>query len=119
LHDAYVPLEEGQTLLAAADLVWAAYDNHVGSSAVLIRAAAAGRPVLSQAYALMGEETRRHRLGRTVDQRDPAALTDALAAALADPDEGFDAASSAAFAGGHSPEAFARVILDRLVPTTA
>jgi glycosyltransferase involved in cell wall biosynthesis len=116
LHDAFVPVAEIQPLLRVADLVLGTYDRHVGSSAVLIRAAAAGRPVLSQDYGYMGDRVRRHRLGRTVDTENPTALTQALQAALEDPAAGFDSETAAAFAAANTPEAYARTILDHVAP---
>lgn len=114
VYDAFVPVAKIQPLLRAADLVLGTYRRHVGSSAVLIRAAAAGRPVLSQDYGYMGEQVRRHRLGRTVDTENPAEMTRALSAALGDPDAGFDREAAAAFAAANTPEAYARTILDHL-----
>lgn len=116
LHDAFIPVSEIQALLRAADLVLAPYQRHVGSSAVLIRAAAAGRPVLSQDYGFMGAQVRRHQLGRTVDATDPAALAAALADAIETPTAGFDPAGAQAFAAANTPAAYAETILSRLAP---
>lgn len=116
LHDAFIPVGEIQPLLRAADLVLAPYQRHVGSSAVLIRAAAAGRPVLSQDYGFMGAQVRRHQLGRTVDSTNTAALADALSTAIEDPTAGFDPASAAKFAAANTPTAYADTILDRIAP---
>lgn len=116
LHDVFIPVGEIQPLLHAADLVLAPYQRHVGSSAVLIRAAAAGRPVLSQEYGFMGAQVRRHCLGRTVDTTTPDALTDALADAIEDPSAGFDPTKAATFAAANTPTTYADAILDRLAP---
>lgn len=116
VHDAFVPLAEIQPLIQAADLVLAPYQRHVGSSAVLIRAAAAGRPVLSQSYGYMGAQVVRHRLGRVVDTENMDALAEALRDALRSPRTGFDPAAAAAFAAANTPEAYARTILDHIAP---
>ena len=61
-----------------ADIILATYQGHMGSSSALIRAALAGKPVLSSDYGLMGAITERHQLGVTVDTTNPRAMADAL-----------------------------------------
>lgn len=76
-------------------------------SGVLLRAAAHGRPVVSQRDGLMGQLVSRHRLGVTVDTGDPAALTGALTAMIdTDPRMTFDPAQARAFALFHGVAAF-------------
>ena len=106
LHDRFVPDHEVQNLLAAADVVLAPYLRHVGSSGVLMRAAAAGTPVLSQAYGLMGWQVRTYALGRTVDTEAPDVLARALADAIAAPHAGFNRARAATFAAAHTVDAY-------------
>jgi glycosyltransferase involved in cell wall biosynthesis len=67
-----------QPYFQLADLVLAPYQRHIGMSAILVRAAAAQKPVLSADFGLMGEITRRHQLGLTVDATDPDAIAHAL-----------------------------------------
>ncbi|HEX9952116.1 MAG TPA: hypothetical protein VGB53_10135 [Rubricoccaceae bacterium] len=110
LHDAYVPLGELSSVVAAADLVALPYDQHVGSSGFQMRAAAAGVPALTQAWGLMGHLARTHRLGPTADPADPEAFARALAAALAG-DTHFDAAAARAFSAAHTVEAFGAALL--------
>ena len=105
---------EIEALLSAADTVLLPYQRHIGSSAVLIRAAALQRPTICQDYGLVGEWTRAHRLGRSVDSTDPKVLAKAFCAAIADPSGGLDADASAAFAAAHTPEAFVTTVLDGL-----
>lgn len=92
--DRFVSDDEMRPIFAAADLVVLAYQWHVGSSNVLIRAAAAGVPVLGPRYGMLGARIAEHRLGLCVDTADPAALTYGLtqflhseAAYPFDPDE--------------------------------
>ncbi len=73
-QDRYVPGEEGQDLMQAADVALVAYRRHIGSSHVLIRAAAANTPVVGPEYGLMGKTISAHQLGIAVDTSDPAAL---------------------------------------------
>jgi glycosyltransferase involved in cell wall biosynthesis len=114
VHDEFVPDDEIQDLVQASDVVLVPYQRHVGSSGVLIRAAAAGRPVLGQDYGVVGQQIAQHRLGRTVDSTRPNELADAMEAFLRDPSEGFDQESARAFAQQNTIEAYQRVIFDHL-----
>ena len=84
LQDYYVPEDEIQLYFAIADVVLALYQRHVGSSGILIRAAAAGKPVLASDYGLMGELVRRHYLGLVVDSTQLTAITRGIVALLAE-----------------------------------
>ena len=109
-----LPPDELQRAVAQADLVLAPYVGHVGASAIVMRAAAAGRPLLTQADGLVGWQTREHGLGRTVDAADRRALAAVLLDALGDPERGFDRHRAAAFARAHTTDAFADAILGPL-----
>lgn len=84
LHDQYVPEEMIQLYFELADAALALYQRHVGSSGILIRAAAAGKPVLASDYGLMGELVRRHCLGLVVDSTQLTAITRGITALLAE-----------------------------------
>lgn len=114
LHDAFVPDDEIQDLVRASDLVLVPYQRHVGSSGVLIRAAAAGRPVLGQAYGLVGQQIAAHRLGRAVDSTRPEAIAAALEGFLASPDEGFDPEAARSFTEANTIGAYQRILFDHL-----
>jgi glycosyltransferase involved in cell wall biosynthesis len=73
---------ELQTALAAMDVVCTPYPAHIGSSSIVLRAAAAGRPVVGSDTGWVGETVRRFSLGRVCDVRAPGALARALADAL-------------------------------------
>lgn len=103
---------EIEALIERCDCVLAPYQRFVGSSGVLMWAAARGRPVIAQDYGLVGRLVREHGLGIAVDTTDPPALAAAMTAAagcaageLADP------ARMAAFAAGRTPEAFAAALV--------
>jgi glycosyltransferase involved in cell wall biosynthesis len=95
-HDLAAPLRSGQVVLidrlltavelnlavTALDLVCTPYRNHMQSASVVIRAAAAGRPVLGSAAGWMGRAVERFGLGTTCVVTDRAALADALVDAL-------------------------------------
>ncbi len=117
LDDRFLAEDEIQPLFAASDLVLLTYDRHVGSSGVLIRAAAAGVPVLSSDYGLLGAQVTRHRLGVTLDATSAEAIGTKLVAWLDDPTTiPLDPDRAAAFAAANTAEAFAETIFSRLVP---
>lgn len=74
----YAPDAEVPALFDLADVVLAPYPRHAGMSGILLLAAAASRPVIASSYGLMGEVTRRYRLGLTVDTTQPASIAAAL-----------------------------------------
>jgi glycosyltransferase involved in cell wall biosynthesis len=67
-----------QPYIAVADLVAVLYRQHIGMSAVLVRAAAAGRPVLASDYGLLGKLVTTKQLGRAVNATDDTAIAEAL-----------------------------------------
>lgn len=84
LRDEFISESEVQLYYGAADVILATYQNHMGSSSALIRAALAGKPILASRYGLLGELVRRRKLGRTVDCSDATALREGLASCLGD-----------------------------------
>ena len=119
LRDAFVPEEEIQDLFRASDLALLPYVRHVGSSGVLVRAAAEGKPVVGSDYGILGEHIRRRRLGLAVDTTDPKALADALVLALTRPDAlPFDAGEAERFARENTIGRFLETLLGHMdVPT--
>ncbi len=113
--DQFVPDHEIQPYFQLADVILAPYQRHVGMSAILVRAAAAQKPLLASDYGLMGEITRRYQLGLTVDSTQPAAMTPALAALLTmSLTEVGDRAQMQAFAAQNSAHQFARTIFNAI-----
>jgi glycosyltransferase involved in cell wall biosynthesis len=120
LADEHLPEDEVQPLLRESDLVLVTYVRHVGSSGLLVRAAAAGVPVLASDYGLVGAHVRKHRLGLTVDSTSSQAVADAIASWIERPDAfGFDPGSAERFALANTAEAFAETILSRLLAPTS
>ncbi len=116
LHDAFVPDDEVPRLVGAADVVLLPYQRHIGSSGVLVRAAAAQTPVLGPDYGLLGALIRRRRLGLAVDTTDRRALALGLEACLTQPLPAlFDAAEAARYAAENTAEQFAETIFGRLL----
>jgi glycosyltransferase involved in cell wall biosynthesis len=116
-EDRFIPEEDVQPLLADCDLSLLTYQRPVGSSGVLIRAAAAGTPVLATNYGLVGEQVRRHRLGITVDTTDSDSIRAVIEDWIERPEAiPFDPEATAAFAGRNTAELFAETIFTRLLP---
>jgi glycosyltransferase involved in cell wall biosynthesis len=83
LIDRYVsPVEERQCF-DACDVVLLPYVNHFGTSAVLFRAAAAGRMVIASDEQLLGRLVRDHELGLRFRSGDTHSLAASLRQALA------------------------------------
>jgi glycosyltransferase involved in cell wall biosynthesis len=116
LEDSLIPEAEVQGLLAACDLMLLTYQRHVGSSGVLIRAAAAGTPVLATDYGVIGEQVRRHRLGITLDATNSDSIRAAIEAWIERPRAiPFDLRTATAFARENTAELFAETIFSRLL----
>ena len=76
LIDRYVSEETFNLGLNAADVVCTPYPRHIGSSGIVVRAAAMERPVLASEYGWVGAVTQAFRLGQTcpVDNLDQFAM---------------------------------------------
>ena len=113
LEDRYLSDPELAGLVFRANVVLAPYHRNVGSSGILYWAAAAGKPIVTQDYGLVGRQTREYGLGLAIDTRNPAALADAITHAVeTGPGELCRPEGQKAFCAGHSPEEFAKVIID-------
>lgn len=95
-------------LVQRCDIVLAPYQRFVGSSGVLLWAAHAGKPLLTQDYGLLGRLVRDHGLGVAVDTSNTRALADAITRMTA---QGacalLDTEAAAAFVAQRTPEIFA------------
>jgi glycosyltransferase involved in cell wall biosynthesis len=99
-------------LVDRSDVVLAPYQRFVGSSGVLLWAARAGRPVLAQAFGLVGKLTRDHRLGIDVNSDDPGQLAEQIVRMVErGPATCFDRAAAARFAAAQTPQRFASLVL--------
>lgn len=112
-EERFVPDAELDDLVTAADVMLAPYRGHVGSSGVVLRAAAAGTPVLATSDGMVGREVRQHRLGQAVEPSAPS-IAEALARAVRDPEADFDAAAAAAYAAAHGVDRFVDALADAL-----
>jgi glycosyltransferase involved in cell wall biosynthesis len=114
--DTFVSDEEMHSLFRAAALVLVPYQRHVGSSGVVVRAAAAGVPVLGPDYGMLGTLIRDRRLGLSVDTTQPAEIARGLARFL-DPDAAypFEVGAAQAFAAANTEEAMAETIFGHVL----
>jgi glycosyltransferase involved in cell wall biosynthesis len=117
--DNFVSEADVQSYFAAADIVLAPYPRHVGMSAVIIRAAAAEKPVVASAFGLMGALVKAHRLGLAVDAREPAAIAEAILEIKQHAGTLTSTAEMKNLAQAHRTEHFAQAILERtLTPSS-
>ena len=115
----FIPEDEVSNYFQLADTILAPYQRHVGMSGILLLAAAAGKPVLSTDYGLMGELVRRYKLGIAVDATQPSELMQALARCLtAVPETLGDRSQMQVFADLNSIDRYTSTIFQYLDPAT-
>lgn len=112
-HHSFVPEPDIQPFFSLSDLIITLYQRHIGMSAVLVRAAAAGRPVLSSDYGLMGQLVKTKGLGQAVNAESPMAVADALVT-FEQKNWPVDANNMSQFAEQNQASAYAKVIFDTL-----
>ena len=111
----FVDDAEVQPMIRNADLILVAYQHHIGSSNVLIRAADAGIPVLGSNFGLVGAQIRDHALGTATDTTNPIAIAAALEAQMNQQGTGdFDEEQARRFASNHDAMLFAETIFSSL-----
>jgi len=119
LVDRFVPDQQVQDYYHLADVVLATYQRHMGMSSALVRAAFAGKPVLSANYGLMGELVRRRRLGITTDSTTSNGIAAGIERAFRlQPQEMFDAEEAHLFALENSADNTARKLFTNLCTAT-
>jgi glycosyltransferase involved in cell wall biosynthesis len=113
--DRYLTEEELIEQLNACEVVLAPYANHIGVSGVILWAAAAGKPIVTQESGWVGHVAREGNLGLTCDTSSPRAVAEALIVA-AQPEtlKRFEPARLRKFALGHSSGDFYEAIVARL-----
>jgi len=102
----HLNLEEVALAVMASDLVCVPRHRRIGSSSFVIRAAAAGRPVLTDDFGWTGWAVRRFGLGWTTDVHDTQKFADALRDALERTATISVSQSAERFARYHSAENF-------------
>jgi len=113
-HD-FVTDQEIQPYFQIADVILAPYQRHIGMSAILVRAAAAQKPVLSSDFGLMGEITRRYELGLTVDSTVPSEIAKGFTRFLIESSENYcNQEKMKQFAEQNDAKQFAKTIFKQL-----
>ncbi|MGO8836659.1 MAG: glycosyltransferase family 4 protein [Limisphaerales bacterium] len=116
LINRYISTEEEKACFIASDVVVLPYLNHFGTSGILSRAMAAGKPVIVSDEQLLGRLTREHGLGLLFPSGNVAALGECMQTASRwSPDETarFSAAARA-YALRYSREAYLGALLRSL-----
>ena len=67
VKDVFVKDEEIQQYFKVADYAFALYNKHFGMSAIMVRAAAAQKPLISSNFGLIGKIVEENELGITID----------------------------------------------------
>ena len=115
VHNEFVAEADVPAYFMLADVVLASYQQHVGSSGILLWAAAAGKPVLASEYGLIGELVRHHHLGVTVDSTQPREIAQGIKAFLTNnPDTLFSRPAAGQFATANSAKHFAQTVWKNL-----
>ena len=112
-HHSFVSEPDIQPYFAVSDVIMTLYQRHIGMSAVLVRAAAAGKPVLSSDYGLVGQLVKTRQLGRVVDAENSVAVADALAT-FGQETWPVDLDAMAQFAKQNQASQYAKTIFDTL-----
>ncbi|HEY4343354.1 MAG TPA: glycosyltransferase [Parvibaculum sp.] len=110
LDDRRLPMNELANLIRSSDVILAPYQRFVGSSGVLLWAASAGKPVITQNYGLLGKLCQRHGLGLSIDTTDPSRLARAIESMSKDPAENFNAVEAESFVESRTPRHFAATL---------
>jgi len=98
-------------LVARADVVLAPYQRFVGSSGVLLWAARAGKPLLTQDFGLIGPLVRRYRLGLAVASDRQEALAAGIVRIIQEgPNSFIDPQQAHRFVARNTPEHFAALV---------
>jgi len=113
----FVPDDDVPSYFHLADVVLAPYQRHVGMSGILLLAAAAGKPVLSSDYGLMGEVVRQYKLGLVLDSSLPTEIAQGITRCLREPLERLcDRIQMKKFAEQNSVDCYTSTIFHNLYP---
>jgi glycosyltransferase involved in cell wall biosynthesis len=111
----FITDREVQPYFQLADVILAPYQRHIGMSAILVRAAAAQKPVLSSDFGLMGEVTRRYSLGLAVDSTVPSEIAKGFSRFLLEsPPSLCDYVKMEQFAEQNNAEQYTKIIFQYL-----
>jgi len=110
-RDRFIPDIELDALIRRSDVILAPYQRFVGSSGVMLRAASAGKPLLTQDYGLLGYLTRDYALGHTIDTTNSRQLAMTIASMTRNGStKNFSPAGASSFLEKRTPQAFAKAV---------
>ncbi len=116
LEDRRITSGELDALIRRCDVVLAPYQRFVGSSGVMLWAARAGKPVLTQDFGLLGRLASDYHLGLAVDCSDPRALADGIRRMVQHGvSEFIDRPAARHFAEARTPQNFAAMVFASLL----
>lgn len=119
-HNQFVTDIEMHHYFSLTDVVLAPYLKHVGMSGILLQAAAAGKPVISSNYGLMGQMIDTYSLGLAVDTELPAAIAGAIQETFSDTFKAlYDQEKMQQWVAQNSPDMFSRTIFDQIIKPNA
>ncbi|MHA8067211.1 glycosyltransferase [Aquirufa sp. ROCK2-A2] len=105
----YLPAREVQIAFEQSDWALVLYQNHIGSSSVVVRAALAGKPTLATNMGQIGELIQEKHLGISVDVSNAKAVAKALSDIIAQ-NTAIDHVAIKQFANENSIQAFGNAI---------
>lgn len=115
IEDRWLDSGEIGALVERCDVVLAPYQRFVGSSGVLLWAAGAAKPLLTQDYGLLGRLVQDHSLGLAADVTRPEQLARAIEEMVVEgPQRYIDQKAARSFVSDRTPEAFAAQIFGSL-----
>lgn len=115
IENRWLGSDEINALVNRCDVVLAPYQRFVGSSGVVLWAARAGKPLLTQDYGLVGRLVQDYRLGLAADVTQPQQLAAAIEKMVRDgPQRFIDSAAARNFVSDRTPEAFAAHVFGSL-----
>lgn len=112
--DGYASRARIEAAIAACDVVCTPYPAHIGSATFVIRAAAAGRPVLGSTFGWIGRTVQRFDMGWTCDVDDQTGFAHAIEFSLERSGSYAPTEATRRFLQFHSPENFAAQWTQRL-----
>lgn len=116
IDDRHLATGELSFFTQICDVVLAPYQRFVGSSGVLLWAAGAGKPVITQGYGLLGKFARDFHLGTTCETTNPEGLAAAIEGVVHSGAEGLcDPCGIARFLTGRTPTAFSSRLFDTIL----
>jgi glycosyltransferase involved in cell wall biosynthesis len=116
LEDRYIPEEELIQTIRASDVILAPYQRFTGSSGILLWAAGANKPIITQDHGVIGALTKKYKLGLSIDTTDPKEVANALTSIIeSDLIDVGDKSKMNNFVANKSSKTFAYTILRKIL----